>query len=145
MPKPTVARFMTASPVVIEQERTLAEAHDLMRRHGIRHLPVLHRGRLVGVLSQRDLYLLETLRGVDISTERVGEAMTADPFTTSREAPLDEVAAEMAEHKYGCTVVLEDDGGVVGVFTTVDALRALATILRRARGPISARAGPRLG
>ncbi len=142
MPKPNVARFMSATPVVVEQERTLAEAHDLMRRHGIRHLPVLDRGRLVGVVSQRDLYLLETLRGVDIATERVAEAMTADPFTTSPDAPLDAVAAEMADHKYGCAVVMED-GGVVGVFTTVDALRALATLLRRARGVASAYHGPR--
>ena len=104
---------------------------------------MIDRGRLVGVLSQRDLYLLETLRGVDIATERVGEAMTADPFTTSPDAPLDEVAAHMAEHKYGCAVIV-DEGAVAGVFTTVDALRALSALLRRSRGPASRpRAGTR--
>ncbi len=134
MPQPTVARHMSAAPIVIEQERTLADAHDLLRRHAIRHLPVVDRGRLVGVVSQRDLYLLETLRGVDITTEKVAEAMTADPFTTTPDAPLAEVAAQMAEHKYGCAVVV-DGGVVVGVFTTVDALRALSSVLRRARRP----------
>lgn len=132
---------MSASPVVIEHERSLADAHDLLRRHAIRHLPVVDRGRLVGVVSQRDLYLLETLRGVDITTERVAEAMTADPFTTTPDAPLADVAAQMAEHKYGCAVVV-DGGAVVGVFTTVDALRALSAVLRRARRATPV-AGPR--
>jgi acetoin utilization protein AcuB len=141
MPQPTIRRYMSESPVVIDQERTLADAHDLLRRHAIRHLPVLHRGRLVGVVSQRDLYLLETLRGVDITTEKVAEAMTADPFTTAPDAPLAEVAARMAEHKYGCAVVVEGET-VVGVFTTIDACRALAAVLGRARR-VPLGAGPR--
>ncbi len=142
MSKHTIRRYMTVNPTVIGSGRTLAEAHQTMRDRRVRHLPVVDDGKLVGIVSQRDLYLLETLRGVDIATERVGEAMTADPFTTSPDAPLDQVAAEMAEHKYGCAVVLEEDA-VVGVFTTVDALRALAGILRRVRGATPARPVPR--
>ena len=132
MARYTVGRFMTARPVCIASDRTLAEAHRTMRERGIRHLPVVDGGRLVGVVSQRDLYLLETLQGVSPEEERVREAMTAEPFTVAAEAPLDEVAVAMAEHKYGSAVVL-DRGQVVGLFTTVDALRALATVLRRAR------------
>jgi acetoin utilization protein AcuB len=128
----TVQNFMTPGPVVIGSEGTLAEAHAVMRARGIRHLPVVDGGRLVGVVSQRDLYLLETLRGVDREAERVREAMTPDPFTAAPDAPIDEVAARMAEHKYGSAVVV-DRGAVIGVFTTVDALRALAAIARRKR------------
>lgn len=132
---------MSVSPVVIGSDRTLAEAHETMRQHGIRHLPVVEGRRLVGIVSQRDLYLLETLRGVDVASEKVSEAMTPDPFTTRSDAPLDEVAREMAEHKYGSAVVVED-GKVVGVFTTVDALRALSTLLRRGRAVLSSRSPP---
>ncbi len=130
MSKHTVQKFMTVGPLVIEKDRTLEEAHRLMRERNIRHLPVVDGPRLVGVVSQRDLYLLETLRGVDPVSEIVEEAMTPDPFTVAPSAPLDEVAAAMAEHKYGCAVVL-DRGAVIGLFTTVDALRALASVLRR--------------
>jgi acetoin utilization protein AcuB len=140
MSKHTVDRYMTASPVVIASDRTLAEAHQEMRAHGVRHLPVVEDRRLVGIVSQRDLYLLETLRGVDVGCERVSEAMTPNPYTTAPGTPLDEVAREMADHKYGCAVVVEG-GGVVGVFTTVDALRALSAVLRRGR----AFSGPRAG
>jgi acetoin utilization protein AcuB len=61
---------MTVSPVVIGSERTLADAHRMMRERGIRHLPVVDAGALVGVVSQRDLYLAETLGGVDPATDR---------------------------------------------------------------------------
>jgi len=132
MSKQAVQRYMTATPVVIESGRTLAEAHDVLRAHGIRHLPVVEGGRLVGVLSQRDLYLVETLRGVDAATEKVAEAMSREPYTVAPTAPVDEVAQDMADHKYGSAVVVED-GKVVGVFTTIDALRALASIVRGGR------------
>jgi acetoin utilization protein AcuB len=132
MAKHTVERFMTANPVAIASDRTLAEAHRVMRERQIRHLPVIDAGRLVGVVSQRDLYLLETLHGVDPDAERVEEAMTAEPFTVAPDAPLEDVASVMAEHRYGSAVVLHG-GEVVGLFTTVDALRALATVSRGAR------------
>jgi acetoin utilization protein AcuB len=132
MPKYTVDKFMTVGPMVIEATRTLAEAHRLMRERNIRHLPVVDGGALVGLVSQRDLYLLETLKGVDPTTETIDEAMTADPFVVPPDAPLHEVAAAMAEHKYGSAVVV-DRGVVIGVFTTIDALRALAALARGTR------------
>lgn len=142
MSKHTVANFMTVGPVVIGKDRPLAEAHRMMRERNIRHLPVVDAGTLVGVVSQRDLYLLETLKGVDPATEIVEEAMTHEPFTVSASTPLEEVAAAMAERKYGSAVVV-DRGAVIGVFTTVDALRALATLLRRRRGPGAGSSAPR--
>ncbi len=144
MPRHTVQRHMTISPVVIDPRRTLAEAHRLMREKAIRHLPVVDEGRLVGLVSQRDLYLLETLKGIDPLTETVQEAMSRDPFTVRPDAPLDEVALSMAEHKYGSAVVV-DKGSVIGLFTTVDALRALATVLRRGRKPEPERVARRVG
>ncbi|ABC81097.1 CBS domain-containing protein [Anaeromyxobacter dehalogenans] len=141
MRKPTVQAFMTIGPVVIAPERTLADAHRLMRERGIRHLPVVDAGALVGVVSQRDLYLLETLRGVDPEQERVREAMTPEPFAVPPDASLDEVAEHMAEHRLGSAMVV-DRGVVIGLFTTVDALRALAALVRR-RGARPARNPPR--
>lgn len=128
----TVQRFMTVNPFVIPSGATLAQAHRVMRERNIRHLPVVDDDRLVGLLSQRDIYLLETLRGVDPATETVAEAMSAEPFTVAPEAPLEQVALAMARHKYGSAVVV-DAGEVVGVFTTVDALRALAALTQRGR------------
>jgi acetoin utilization protein AcuB len=109
-----------------------------MRERGIRHLPVLDAGRLVGVVSQRDLYLAESLEGVDPTTDTVREAMCGEPYAVPPGAPLEEVAATMAERRLGSAIVV-DRGAVIGVFTTVDALRALASLAGRRRARTAAR------
>jgi acetoin utilization protein AcuB len=128
--KTPIRKFMTGVPLTIGQKQTLQVAHEMMREHRIRHLPVLEGGKLVGVLSLRDLHLIETLRDVDPDTTTVDEAMTADVYVTGPNTPLEEIAATMAEHKYGSTVIV-DNGKVVGMFTTVDALAALAKLLHQ--------------
>jgi acetoin utilization protein AcuB len=128
----TVQRHMTVSPVVIGSDRTLDEAHRLMRERGIRHLPVVDGGALVGLVSQRDLYLAETLKGVDPGTDTVREAMSAEPYAVRPDASLAEVAEVMAERKLGSAVVV-DRGSVIGLFTTVDALHSLARLAARRR------------
>ncbi len=121
----TIADYMTKSPHSIGKDQPLAQAHHVMRDHNIRHLPVLHGGHLVGILSDRDLAFVENLKDVDASKVLVEEAMTATPYCVKKTALLGQVAREMADHRYGSAVVMENDH-VVGVFTTVDALRALA-------------------
>jgi acetoin utilization protein AcuB len=128
-PIPRIARYMSTTPHTIGQEQTLAVAHKLMRENRVRHLPVLEGGRLVGMISDRDLALIETLRDVDATKVTVEEAMTQAPYTVSPDASLDEVVATMAEHRYGSAIVM-DNGKVVGVFTTVDALMALSELLQ---------------
>lgn len=128
-PKPlTIADRMTRTPYVVGDEQTLATAHEVMRAHGIRHLPVLHGGKLVGVVSVRDLHLIETLRDVDPEEVKVEDAMTQDVYAVEPKTPLKEVVKDMAERKLGSAVVVER-GKVVGVFTTVDALETLAEVL----------------
>lgn len=119
-------------PCSVGRDQTLLDAHRIMTEQHVRHLPVLEQGKLVGLLSQRDLYFLESVEGVDLATERVSEAMSQDVFCAGPEAHLADVVAEMAEHKYGCTVVVEGMH-LVGIFTTTDALRLLAEKLRHTR------------
>ena len=123
-----IETFMTRSVHTIGTKAPLAEAHRMMNDHGIRHLPVLEGGRLVGLLSQRDLHLIETLRDVDPKEVLVEEAMTQDAYTVAPETPLGGVAREMARHKYGSAVIVRGSE-VLGIFTTTDALQALDTVL----------------
>lgn len=99
-----------------------------MRRFDVRHLPVLDGGRIVGVLTERDVLFIETLSDVDPLKVTVEEAMSRDVYAVSSATPLAEVVAEMAEHKYGCVVIV-DGSRVAGIFTTVDALRMLAAVV----------------
>jgi acetoin utilization protein AcuB len=122
--------YMTRAPLTIGADRTLTDAHALMRGHRVRHLPVLAAGALVGIVSQRDLMLIETLPGVDPSEVPVEDAMTREVFVVGSQAPLAAVAAAMAERKLGSAVVMDGER-VVGVFTVTDACRALAVLLAR--------------
>jgi acetoin utilization protein AcuB len=133
MPIPAVSQLMTAQPFWIERTATLAEAHKLMRAHKIRHLPVLDKGQLVGVVTLRDLHLLETLGEADLETVMVEDAMTEHPFVVTSDTALDEVLDIMADHKYGSVIVM-GRGGVEGIFTATDACRAFAEFLRQAAG-----------
>jgi acetoin utilization protein AcuB len=126
----TVQNYMTLAPVVIGSDHTLADAHRLMRERSIRHLPVVDGGRLVGLVSQRDLYLCETLKGVDPASEPVRQAMSTELYAVPPDAALEDVASAMAERRLGSAVVV-DRGVVIGLFTTVDALRALSGLVRR--------------
>ncbi len=132
---PTIDNYMTASPHSIGADQTLATARMLMRKHKIRHLPVMRAGTLIGLVSARDLDFVEALAGVDPEKVSVEDAMSQEPYTVSPEAPLDEVALEMSRRRYGCAIVTKNNK-VVGVFTTVDALRALCAVLRRGRGTL---------
>lgn len=127
-PSPTIESFMTPQPMTIGLEQSLDTAASKMRELKVRHLPVLHGGRIVGIVTERDVALIETLPDVDPAKVRVEEAMTADPYLVEPQTALADVARTMAEHKYGAAVVAQG-GKVVGVFTTVDACRALATLL----------------
>jgi acetoin utilization protein AcuB len=128
-PIPTIQKYMTTTPHTIGSEQTIAKAASLMSEYHIRHLPVLHGGRLLGVLSDRDVKLIETFRDVDATKTRVEEAMTEQPYTVEPETPLDEVVRTMAEKKLGSAVVLQNQK-VVGIFTTVDACQALSELLQ---------------
>jgi acetoin utilization protein AcuB len=97
-PIPTVQRYMTTSPHSIGVEQTLAHAHVMLREHDIRHLPVLSSGRLVGIVTDRDLRLIESLPDVDPKELRVEDAMATNVYSVSPDTPLDEVLETMAEH-----------------------------------------------
>ncbi|MBL9112222.1 MAG: CBS domain-containing protein, partial [Myxococcales bacterium] len=105
----------------------IANAAKKMAEHRIRHLPVMSGSKVVGLLSLRDINVIETLQGVDPKTVTVDAAMATQPYQTDAMTPVTEVASTMAEHKYGSAIVVQNNE-VVGMFTTVDACRVLAEV-----------------
>jgi acetoin utilization protein AcuB len=128
---PPVSRYMTKAPHTIPKTMSLADAHRVMRKYEVRHLPVVDGGDLCGIVSDRDIHVLESTGTVDPDTTTVEEAMTERPFVVTGDTALDEVVEIMGEHKYGSVVIAGHDG-VEGIFTAVDACRVLADLLHRA-------------
>jgi acetoin utilization protein AcuB len=126
--KDTIDAFMTPTIHTIGADRTLSDAHSLMRKYHVRHLPVLKAGTLVGMVTERDLALVESLPGVHSMTVTVDDAMSPDVLTVGPETPVSVVARRMARAKAGSAVVVKDEH-VVGIFTTTDALQTLELLL----------------
>ena len=123
-----IRRYMTGSPVHVEKGTPLLVAVRTMKHYSIRHLPVLDQGVLVGVITNRDIVSALADETTNLRTVSVEQIMNRTPYSVTPETPLKDVAAMMAKHSYGSAVILEK-GRVVGIFTVVDALRALHEIL----------------
>jgi acetoin utilization protein AcuB len=125
---PRIEKFMTPMPHTIGRDIPIKTAMSMMREHGVRHLPVQEGGELVGVLTDRDVKFGASFAGsADLCVE---EVMTADPYVVEPGTPLDVVISEMVQHKYGCAVVAQDNGKIVGIFTAIDGLRTMLEQLR---------------
>lgn len=133
-----VRDVMRPDPVTVTPETTLPEAMRLTAQRGIRHLPVVQHGQLVGIVSDRDLkramaspatsleahelsYLLDRLR--------VREIMSAGVMTIGPMMPIEEAARLMVQEKIGALPVT-DGGRLVGIVTETDVL----TLFVRAMG-----------
>jgi CBS domain-containing protein len=131
---PRIEKVMTPMPHTVGTDIPLKTAYSLMKENQIRHLPVLKGGKLVGILTDRDVKLASSFKSDgELSVEDV---MTSDPYAVSPQASLVEVLDEMAEHKYGAVVVRQENEKVVGIFTAVDALRLAATMAREHYKPL---------
>lgn len=132
-----VGERMTRDPLTISPEASLAEAKTLLDQHRIRNLPVVERGKLVGMITDRDLRRA-SLPGAPgsaapetkalLSLIKVGEVMSRDVITVGPEAGIGEAARLLIEHKIGGLPVLEH-GRLAGIVTVTDALEALVELM----------------
>jgi acetoin utilization protein AcuB len=120
--------YMTRGVHAVRSTESLRAAHEVMRSYQIRHLPVIDNGVVVGVVSLRDLILVEGLPGVDAYRLTVAEAMTHLPYVVSPDTDVRQVMREMQRRRLGSAIVVKR-GALVGIFTTVDALRAFTQTL----------------
>lgn len=124
---PTVGDVMTITPRTIATHQPIATARRYMKEYDIRHLPVTdENGKLVGIVSERDLHVVQA-----VSTEQritVEDIMATKPYIVPPDAFINQVVKHMVSKKQGAAVVV-DRGHILGVFTTIDALRVLADAL----------------
>jgi acetoin utilization protein AcuB len=137
---PLVRHFMTAPVTSLPSSASLLEAGLLLRAGRIRHIPIIDDGRLVGILSDRDIQRCAPSMLSRVSADEynaifentlVARVMTRNPQHISPDAPLKSVATVLREHKVGCLPVVEN-GQVVGIITKDDMLAALVRLLDEA-------------
>lgn len=127
---PAVSKYMTKGVWTIAPDETLVAARQLMSAHNVRHLPVVvDGGRLVGIVTERDLFLMTTFHKLDASVATVRIAMTPEPVCVREDEPLAAAASKLDRRKISSALVTDRDGRLIGIFTEADAMRALATEL----------------
>lgn len=124
-----VKEMMRRPVTVVSVEATIGEAYQLLRDRGFRHLPVVDHGRLVGVLTDRDLRLATSSfsEKPHVATDPVSAVMSSPPLTADPLDPVEDAARIMREHKIGCLPVV-DGQELVGILTGMDLLDALMTL-----------------
>lgn len=127
---PPVGVAMTPFPYAVGPDASVLEVEELMEAHRIRHVPVQQDGRVLGIVSERDLHHLvhAALPKTDKRRLRIRHLLLPDPYAVEMSTPLDEVVAEMARRHIGSAIVLRH-GRLAGVFSAVDACRLLAEFL----------------
>lgn len=119
-----VKELMKRSPTTVQVDDDLTTARDLMVWMGIRHLPVLDGGRLIGILSESDVAAFQARTGTSprtMSGHAVEQAMHTPVATSTPEESVDEAAQRMAARKIGCLAVV-DGSDLVGIITSTDIL-----------------------
>ncbi len=132
--KDKVKDWMTKNPVTIEDSASIIEAIHRMMEKGIRRLPVMHKGRLAGIVTDRMLkdYSPGKATSLDtwevhylLSKTPVTEAMNAKPKTTRPEAKLTDAARQIRDNKLYGLCVTNEAGDLVGILTIKDLIEAL--------------------
>jgi acetoin utilization protein AcuB len=137
-PNLMVRDAMTRDPFVLEPEDSLTKAVDLMRLHGMRRVPVVLAGLLVGLLAEGDVKRAQPSILTDSQDEfqrvmdetPISRIMIQNPVTVTPDTPLLGAAETLLTTKYGALPVVED-GKVVGILTDSDLIRTLVDRLRR--------------
>jgi acetoin utilization protein AcuB len=124
-----VGKRMTEEPTTVEPGDLLIHASHQMQAGGFRRLPVVSDGKLVGIVTERDL---REHRG-HLEHTKVNGIMTEDPVTVSPATTLEEAAQILLERQIGGLPVMEE-GRLVGIITATDILEAFLDVMGASQG-----------
>ncbi len=132
-----VRDYMAANPVMVAPEDTLGKALELMKEHSIRRLPVMAKGKLVGLVTENDLMKAYPSSATSLSVWEVNylfpkikikDIMTKDIYTVTPDTVLEEAALIMQENNISTLPVLKDNQ-LVGIITESDLFKAFIDVL----------------
>ena len=131
-----VREIMMGSPVTLKPDETLDLANDVISLGRIRHIPIIEDGRLVGVLSERDMMgaatttifgLKRKSKSALLKSVLIKDVMKKKVVTVKPDTPIKDAAHLMKEKKIGCVPVV-NEGSLVGLVTTTDILRYVENV-----------------
>jgi len=128
-----IREVMTPCPTHIEGSVLVSEAIYLMAEKGIRHLPVVDRNRLAGVLTERDAKLAQMIERAGGKPPTALDVCCRDPYVVFDDTDIAEVSKIMADRKLDYALVADKNAGCVGILTTVDICRLVHLLYQEIR------------
>ena len=127
----TVEELMTRDVVTLEVDDALIQVDDLLKRHHIRHLPVVQGRKLVGMVSHRDLIRVLARQPAVWGAKplSVKDMMTRDVVTVGPQASAREAIEKLLDGRFGALPVVDAGGEILGIVTESDFLRLSLTLL----------------
>ncbi|MCC6917341.1 CBS domain-containing protein [Nitrosomonas sp.] len=125
-----IQEFTTPFPVTAREDSSIEELQALIKNLKVRHIPVISDGKIVGIISDRDLRIVSALNAREKFLVSASDLMTPDPVTFQGNTSIEDVIQQMAEKKIGSVLVSDASGNLQGIFTVTDALGILVEILR---------------
>lgn len=121
----TVGELMTRDLVTLKETQNLSLAEEMLRLHRIRHLPVVREGKLVGLVTHRDLLSASARKSPDPRSSPLWAAdiMVRDVRTARPDMSLRDSVKLMLDNKFGCLPVVAEDGKLLGILTEADLVR----------------------
>lgn len=138
-----VSKRMTANPTTIASAMTILDALQIMRSNKFRRLPVVDNGKLVGIVTDRDLREVSASPATSLSVfelnyllakMQVKDIMTKKVLTVSADATVEEAALIMYNNKIGGLIVLDDKQKVVGILTETDIFKTFVDVMGLPQG-----------
>ncbi len=140
-----VKEWMATKPIVVDENTSIMKATQIMKENNIRRIPVVRDGRLIGIISDRDIkeaapskatsldvhelyYLLSEIKTKDI--------MTPDPITLKENDSVEKAAVIMLENRISGMPIVDDDNHVIGIITETDVFKVMVSITGAYRSPI---------
>jgi len=133
-----VQHWMTRDVVAVEADTPFLEARLILKDKKIRHLPVVERGRLVGVVTDRDLKEAAPSGATSLDVYelnylllkmKIRDLIKHPPITVRPTNSVEKAALLMHDHKIGCLPVVDETGSLVGLITETDLLAVMVEIL----------------
>ena len=136
MKQELVSDWMTREVITIAPDTSLKEAHDIMNTKGIRRLPVVFHGKVLGIVTLGDIRGAEPSKASSLSVWemndllanlKISEIMTRNPATIQQTASIGEAAQIMLEKKFSGLPVVDEENHLVGIITESDIFRLVAS------------------
>lgn len=127
---PIVGAVMTSFPYFVDAEDTATTLERMMEEHNIRHLPVQENGKVVGIVSERDLHHQVKRAAPKAVKDQIlaRQIMIPDPYIVPFRTPLHEVVFEMAKRRIG-SVLVQRQGKLAGILSAIDVCRIFGEYL----------------